>query len=75
MKADTESGKTNLTKEGALIVGLTKALVGREVDQAFDLIGDYLDKNELQVSAEIIVKYEKAGRIAPRKIIDFPSDN
>lgn len=56
--------KTNLTDEGKVIVAISNALFADKVDQAFSILGDFMDENGLQVSAETIEAYYKAGRVS-----------
>jgi len=42
---------------------LTKAIFAKDIDEAFRVLGRYLDKHKLNVSADVIKEYELAGRI------------
>ena len=53
------------TREGRLVVALSKTLLDKDIDAAFRIIGEYLDDTELQVSEEVIDEYRFAERIKP----------
>ena len=63
MSSDANHTKTNLTDEGKFIVAISNALFADKVDEAFLILGDFMDENGLQVSAETIEAYYKAGRV------------
>lgn len=63
MKTEDNENKVDLTTKGALVVSLAKALFIRDVDGMFEILGGYMDDNDLKVSTRIIADYEKAGRI------------
>lgn len=75
MKKQQNKKKEILTANGRLVVSLSKALFETDIERVFDILGKYLDENQLTVSAEMIVQYQKAGRIADRKIIYFSPDS
>lgn len=56
-----ESGE--LTEEGMLVVELTRALFSQDIDEAFRILGRHMDKNNLQISTEVLDEYRLAGRI------------
>jgi hypothetical protein len=60
----SSDAKTNLTDEGKVIVAISNALFADKVDEAFSILGDFMDENGLQVSAETIESYYKAGRVS-----------
>lgn len=69
MKTVGEENKAELTTKGSLVVSMTKALFSGDIDNVFEILGSYMDDNNLKVSARTIADYEKAGRIDhPRKI-------
>jgi len=51
------------TSEGRLIVALSKALFGKDIDAAFRIMGQYLDEHNLQVTETVIEEYRFAERI------------
>lgn len=51
------------TNEGRLVVALSKALFDKDVDTAFQIMGEYLDQHDLQVSEAVIVEYRFADRV------------
>jgi len=51
------------TREGRLVVALSKSLFDRDVDSAFRIMGEYLDEHNLQVSEDVIEEYRFAQRI------------
>lgn len=63
MKASRENGPAKLAEDAMLVAQLTKALLLSNVDEVFRIMGRYLDKHRLQVSADVLQEYEFAGRI------------
>ena len=61
-----ESEQDLPTEEGRLVIKVTRALFKKDVDQTLRIVGEYLDKHQLQVSAEVMREYEIAGRIRGR---------
>jgi len=72
---ESNENKALITDKGTVVIDLTKALFEGKIETVFDVIGNYLDKNELKVSEEMITSYRRAGRIADRKIIPFSTKN
>ena len=63
MKTVGEENKVELTIKGSLVVSMAKALFNRDIDSVFEILGNYMDDNNLKVSGRTIADYEKAGRI------------
>lgn len=63
MTQNKEEHAEVLTRQGRLVVALSKTLFDRDVDGAFRVMGEYLDDNRLQVSEEVIQEYRFAERI------------
>jgi len=69
MKTEDNENKVDLTTKGTLVVSMSKALFIGNIDDVFEILGRYMDENDLKVSARAIADYEKAGRISrPRKV-------
>ena len=51
------------TEQGRLVVRITRALFKNDIDESYRILGEYLDKHRLQVSADVISEYQVAGRI------------
>lgn len=69
MKTESNENKVDLTTKGTLVVSMSKALFDKDIDTVFEVLGSYMDDNNLKVSARTITDYEKAGRIDhPRKV-------
>lgn len=65
MTQDKEEHAEVLTRQGRLVVALSKTLFDSDIDGAFRVMGEYLDDNGLQVSEEVIQEYRFAERIKP----------
>ena len=63
MKTESNENKVDLTTKGELVVSMSKALFDMDIDTVFEVLGSYMDDNNLKVSASMIADYEKAGRI------------
>lgn len=64
MSKDKDEEQNRLpTEEGRLVIRVTRALFKNDIDETFRILGEYLDKHQLQVSAEILSEYQIAGRI------------
>lgn len=74
MSEENDEKQENLTVQGTLVVAVTRALFASDIEKVFDILGNHMDENRLKVSAEMIAEYEKAGRIAERKIIPLTRD-
>lgn len=66
--SESEDGNAqNLpTEEGRLVIKVSRALFKKDVDAALRILGEYLDKHRLQVSADVMREYEVAGRVRGR---------
>jgi len=69
MSEENDIRQDSLTAQGTLVVELTRAMFESDIEKVFDILGSHMDENSLTVSAEMIAEYEKAGRIAERKVI------
>jgi len=58
-----EEEPAELTEDAMMVVQLTKAIFAKDIDEAFRVLGRYLDKHKSKVSADVIKEYELAGRI------------
>jgi len=63
MTENKEDQPAELTEDALMVVQLTKAIFAKDIDEAFRVLGRYLDKHKLNVSADVIKEYELAGRI------------
>lgn len=75
MKTEGEKNKVDLTTQGALVVSMSKALFNRDIDGVFDILGGYMDDNDLKVSAGLLTDYEKAGRINHTRKVCLPTEH
>jgi len=74
MSEENDIRQDSLTAQGTLVVELTRAVFESDIEKVFDILGSHMDENSLTVSAEMITEYEKAGRIAERKVIPLTRD-
>lgn len=63
MVKNGEYGPVNATEEAMLANQIAKALRREDIDEAFRVIGRFMDKRRYQVSSDVCGEFKLAGRV------------
>ncbi|MCP4936177.1 MAG: hypothetical protein GY927_18735 [bacterium] len=59
-----DNNSAEFTEQGQTIVALSKAMFAGDMETVFEVIGKYMDENNLQISEKVILEFKSKGRIS-----------